>query len=93
MADRIAISVCYANGPQPLLRTLEVAQGTTIGQAIAQSGLLAEAPEIDLTTMPVGVFGKKRPLETVLHASDRVEIYRPLIADPKNARRRRKKPA
>ncbi len=91
MAERIKVSLCYASGPNPLLRALEVDAGTTIGQAIEQSGVLQEAPDINLVTMPVGIYGKKKTLDTVLQARDRIEIYRPLIVDPKNARRRRAK--
>lgn len=91
MAERIKISLCYASGPNPLLRVLEVDAGTTIGQAIELSGMLQDAPEINLVTMPVGIYGKKKTLDTVVQARDRVEIYRPLIVDPKNARRRRAK--
>jgi putative ubiquitin-RnfH superfamily antitoxin RatB of RatAB toxin-antitoxin module len=82
--------VCYASPALQFLRTLAVAPGTTIEQAIVQSGMLQAAPEIDLATIPVGIYGKKKPLDTVLREHDRVEIYRPLVADPKNARRRRK---
>jgi putative ubiquitin-RnfH superfamily antitoxin RatB of RatAB toxin-antitoxin module len=91
MAERIKISLCYASGPNPLLLALEVDAGTTIGQAIELSGMLQDAPEINLVTMPVGIYGKKKTLDTVVQARDRVEIYRPLIVDPKNARRRRAK--
>jgi putative ubiquitin-RnfH superfamily antitoxin RatB of RatAB toxin-antitoxin module len=91
MAERIKISVCYAPGPVPLLRALEVDEGTTIGQAIEISGVLQDAPEINLVTMPVGIYGKKKTLDTVVRPRDRIEIYRPLIADPKDARRRRAK--
>ena len=93
MAEKIKISVCYAPASQPILHVLEVEEGTTIGQAIEISGILQEAPEINLVTMPVGIYGKKRTLDTVLRARDRVEIYRPLIADPKDARRRRARKA
>ena len=91
MAERIKITLCYAPSPVPILYALEVEEGTTIGQAIEFSGILQEAPEINLVTMPVGIYGKKKTLDTVLRARDRVEIYRPLIADPKDARRRRAK--
>lgn len=89
MADRLHVQLCYATPAQETLRDLVVAEGTTIGQAIAQSGLLDEMPGIDLAAQPVGLFGKKRPLDTVLRAHDRIEIYRPLVADPKESRRRR----
>ena len=90
MAEQIHVQVCYAGATAQWLRDLTVAAGTTLEQAVAASGLLADAPEIDLATMPVGIFSKKKALDTVLREHDRVEIYRPLIADPKHARRRRK---
>jgi putative ubiquitin-RnfH superfamily antitoxin RatB of RatAB toxin-antitoxin module len=68
---------------------MQVEQGTTIGQAIERSGVLAEFPEIDLGTQPVGIYAKKKPLDTVLRERDRIEIYRPLVADPKDSRRKR----
>ena len=85
MADRLQVQLCYATPTQEVLLDLEVEQGTTIEQAIIQSAI----PGIDLTSMPVGLFGKKRPLDTVLRERDRIEIYRPLVADPKESRRRR----
>lgn len=84
------VEVCYASDAVHFLRALQVPAGTTIEQAIAISGVLQEVPEVDLTTMQVGIYAKKKTLDTVLREHDRVEIYRPLIADPKNARRRRK---
>lgn len=89
-AELINIQVCYASDAVRFLRSLRVPAGTTLEQAIAASGVLAEVPGIDLTTMQVGIYAKKKPPHTVLREHDRVEIYRPLIADPKNARRRRK---
>jgi putative ubiquitin-RnfH superfamily antitoxin RatB of RatAB toxin-antitoxin module len=89
MADELHVQVCYATATQEYLRDLSVAPGTTIEQAIAQSGVLGEIPEIDPALHPVGVYGKKKPLDTVLREHDRVEIYRPLVADPKDSRRRR----
>jgi len=89
-AETFNIEVCYASDAVQFLRALRVPVGTTIEQAIAISGVLQEVPEIDLAVMQVGVYAKKKTLDTVLREHDRVEIYRPLIADPKNARRRRK---
>lgn len=83
------IKVVYATPAQEFLHDLDVAPGTTIEQAILQSGLLTEVPDVDLATHPVGIYGKKRPLDTVLRARDRIEIYRPLVADPKDSRRKR----
>ena len=71
--------------------TLKIPQGSNISQAINRSGVLQRFPEIDLTVNKVGVFSKIQALDTVLCEGDRVEIYRPLVADPKEARRRRAK--
>jgi putative ubiquitin-RnfH superfamily antitoxin RatB of RatAB toxin-antitoxin module len=85
----IHVQVCYALPDSSFLRALTVPAGTTIGQALTQSGLLQAFPGIDLAINMVGIYGKKKPLDTVLHEHDRVEVYRPLQADPKEARRRR----
>ncbi len=89
MAERIGVQVCYATPLREYLRDLTVEQGTTIEQAIMQSGVLTDIPGIDLALQPVGLYGKKRPLDTVLRERDRIEIYRALVADPKESRRRR----
>lgn len=88
-ADMLAITVCYATAREEFLRPLQVAPGTTIGQAIEMSGVLEAYPDINLTTQPVGIYARKKTLETVLRARDRIEIYRPLVADPKESRRKR----
>jgi len=85
----LQVAVTYALPRQEFIRPLRVAPGTTIGQAIEQSGVLASFPDINLVTQPVGIFGKKKTLDTVLRERDRVEIYRPLVADPKDSRRKR----
>jgi putative ubiquitin-RnfH superfamily antitoxin RatB of RatAB toxin-antitoxin module len=89
MAERIYVQVCYATPAREYLREFAVAAGTTIEQAIAQSGVLTDIPGIDLAVQPVGIYGKKKPLDTVLRERDRIEIYRPLVADPKDSRRKR----
>jgi putative ubiquitin-RnfH superfamily antitoxin RatB of RatAB toxin-antitoxin module len=66
-----------------------VKSGTTVGEAIKRSGMLEQFPEIDLGLNKVGIFGKLARTDTMLRDRDRVEIYRALIADPKEARRRR----
>lgn len=85
------ITICYARPGLQLLRRHQVPSGTSIGQALLGSGILQELTEIDLTNYRVGIYGKLKTLETVLRDQDRLEIYRPLIADPKEARRRRAK--
>lgn len=93
MADAVAttvgVSVCYASDKHEWHRALQVAPGTTIGEAIERSGVLQDFPDINLTTQPVGIYAKKKTLDTVLRERDRIEIYRPLVADPKDSRRRR----
>ncbi|QYG08110.1 RnfH family protein [Janthinobacterium sp. PAMC25594] len=85
----IKVQVCYALPDSSFLRSLSVPAGATIEQAVARSGLLQAIPGIDLASNMVGIYGKRKPLDTVLHEHDRVEVYRPLQADPKEARRRR----
>ena len=85
----LAIEVVYALPDVQEVVALEVAPGTTIEQAIALSGLPSRYPGVDFTTGPVGVYGQLVSRDTYVAAGDRVEIYRPLIADPKQARRRR----
>jgi len=83
----IRVQVCYPSAPQPVLREVTLAEGGTLRDALQASGI--DVPGVDLASCPVGVFGKKKPPETLLREGDRVEIYRPLLADPKDARRRR----
>ena len=88
-ADEICIEVAYALPERAHLITLQVRSGTTIRQGIELSGMLQRCPEIDLAQNRVGIFGKLKELDTVLHGGDRIEIYRPLQVDPKEARRKR----
>lgn len=88
-AERIRVEVAYALPEEQVIIPLEVATGTTAQQAIERSGILQQFMDIDLKANKVGVFGKLVKLDTVLRANDRVEIYRPLIADPKEVRRQR----
>jgi len=88
-AKQIHVEVAYAKPDVQVLQSLTVAEGTTLEQAIQQSGVLDKFPEIDLAENKVGVFGKIAKLDTELRDKDRVEIYRPLIADPKASRRKR----
>jgi putative ubiquitin-RnfH superfamily antitoxin RatB of RatAB toxin-antitoxin module len=88
MAD-IRVQVCYARPDRQFLLELKVPEGTTLQTAVERSGLLLHAPEINLSQNKTGIYGKARPLDTVLREHDRIEIYRPLIADPKESRRRR----
>jgi len=89
MSKDITIEVAYAAARGQTVLQLEVKSGTTIGEAIKQSDILQQFPEIDLALNKVGIFGKLARTDTLLRDRDRVEIYRALIADPKEARRRR----
>ena len=89
MAERFRVQVCYALPDTVSLLNVDIDDGQTLEQVIHASGVLARHPEIDLGKMKIGVFGKLRPLTDLARAGDRIEIYRPLIADPKESRRRR----
>ncbi len=83
------VEVAYALEKKQTLLELEVDEGTTLKQAIEYSGIIDTYPQIDLTKDKTGIFGKIAKLDTVLREKDRVEIYRPLIADPKQVRKER----
>lgn len=86
-AERIAVEVVFARPDRQPVLLVEVPAGSTVEQAIRASGVLTRFPEIDLERNRVGVFGKLTRLDRVVAAGDRVEIYRPLIGDPKEIRR------
>lgn len=88
-SDKLSVEVAYARPEAQVIIPLEVDKGTTVQQAIELSGVLEQFPEIDLEKNKLGVFGKITKGDTELREKDRVEIYRPLIADPKESRRRR----
>ncbi|MEO1890843.1 MAG: RnfH family protein [Candidatus Thioglobus sp.] len=83
------VEVAYALEKKQTLLELEVDEGTTLKQAIELSGIIDTYPQIDLSKDKTGIFGKIAKLDTVLREKDRVEIYRPLIADPKQVRKER----
>lgn len=86
---QLQVEIVYAAPALQIRKLLRVDAGATIQQAIMQSGVLRECTAIDLTACRVGIYGKLKPLDTRLRDQDRIEIYRPLIADPKDSRRRR----
>ena len=88
MADTIDVEVAYAERDRQFLRRLTLAAGATIADAIAASGLEGELG-IDASSLATGIWSKPRPRDAPLADGDRVELYRPLLADPKEARRRR----
>lgn len=89
MADEFQVEVAYALPEQQLILPLKVPAGITVEEAIKRSGMLERFPEIQLAQVKVGIFSKLTKLDSVLRDKDRVEIYRPLIADPKEVRRKR----
>ncbi|WP_374351346.1 RnfH family protein [Chitinimonas sp.] len=85
----LTIEVVYASASAQQLVKLALAEGCTAGEAITRSGLLARFPEIDLAQQRIGIFSRLCTRDTRLRDGDRVEIYRPLLADPKESRRER----
>ena len=83
------IEVAYATAAQQVIIPLQVTPGITLIDAIKLSGVLEQFPDIDLDVNKFGVFSKISKADTVLREKDRVEIYRKLIADPKESRRKR----
>jgi len=84
------VVVAYSPAPQQVDHVaLQLPAGATVNDALRESGLAQRHPGIDLAALKVGVWGKLRPLEHVLRDGDRVELYRPLKVDPKEARRQR----
>ena len=88
-AETIPVEVAYALSDRQIVLALDVVADATVAEVITQSGILEQFSEIDLGENKVGVFGKLGKLTDTLHAGDRVEIYRPLIADPKKVRKQR----
>ena len=86
MSD-INVEVVFALPERQYIKTLRVSEGTTVEQAIQASGILDVRKDIDLSVNKVGIFSRGVKLTDVLQDGDRVEIYRPLTADPKELRR------
>ncbi|WP_089729628.1 RnfH family protein [Candidatus Thiosymbion oneisti] len=82
------VGVAYADKFEKVWLKLEVPDGSTVQQAIEHSGLLTRFPQIDLDTQRVGIFGKLSKLTTKVAEGDRIEIYRPITADPETVERR-----
>ncbi len=87
MAEKIEVEVVFALPEKQRLVTVEVAEGSTIADVIAASGLQSRFRDADLEACTTGLWGKVVPRETVISNGDRVEIYRPLAMDPREARR------
>ncbi|MEN8176365.1 MAG: RnfH family protein [Pseudomonadota bacterium] len=87
--ERLHVEVAYATPERQLILELDGEAGLTLEEAVKRSGILQEFPEIDMDELKAGIFGKVARRDAVLRDGDRVEIYRKLIADPKEARRKR----
>lgn len=85
----ITVEVAYALAKEQLIIPVKVSKGATVEQAITASGMLTKYSDIDLAVNKVGIFGKLTKLDMPLRHLDRVEIYRSLIADPKEVRKQR----
>jgi len=89
MAELMTIEVCYALPAKQELVRVKLPAGATLAQAVEASGLLHKYPEIDLKKNKFGIYAKLSKADALLRDRDRVEIYRPLIADPKEVRKQR----
>lgn len=87
----IEIELVYATPEKQFLLAFSVSPGTTLGDGIEQSNIRSECPGLIIDPNAVGIFGRKVSTDHVLEAGDRIEIYRPLIADPKEVRREKAK--
>lgn len=86
---KIRVEVAYATPDKQTLLSFEVPQGCTVAEAIGLSGIREEFPDMEQDPKAVGIFSRKVSLDDELREGDRVEIYRPLLADPKEMRKRR----
>ena len=89
MSGKINIEAVYALPGEQVLFGHSVPEGATVAEAVRLCGILEKYPEVDMDASKLGIFGKSAKPDTVLRDRDRVEIYRPLLADPKEVRRRR----
>jgi putative ubiquitin-RnfH superfamily antitoxin RatB of RatAB toxin-antitoxin module len=89
MPNEILIEVAYALPQKQIIIPIKIKSGATAEEAINASGIIKKFPEIDLKINQIGIFGKLTQLDHVMRERDRIEIYRPLIADPKEIRRQR----
>jgi putative ubiquitin-RnfH superfamily antitoxin RatB of RatAB toxin-antitoxin module len=89
MPDEILVEIAYALPEEQVIISIKVPTIFNVQQAIDKSGIQKKFPCIDLSKNKVGIFGKKTTLNHLLKDRDRIEIYRPLILDPKEMRRKR----
>ncbi len=89
MSTQIHVEVVYGRRDRQKVVAVSLGEGATLREAVERSGLQAEFPEIDLASNKLGIWNKLAKPDTVVRDKDRVEIYRPLIADPKEVRKQR----
>jgi hypothetical protein len=89
MSNRIQVEVVYGRQDRQKVVKVSLGEGASVREAVEQSGLMAEFPEIDLAKNKLGIWNKLAKPEALVRDQDRVEIYRPLIADPKEVRKQR----
>ena len=82
------IGIVFAKASKQIWMKLDVPEGCTVQNAVKRSGILQQFPEIDLDKHKIGIFGRVTKLDTILEEGQRVEIYRPITADPETAERR-----
>jgi putative ubiquitin-RnfH superfamily antitoxin RatB of RatAB toxin-antitoxin module len=87
--EQFIVEVAYALADEQVILRVQAEAGITVEQALVRSKIAEQFPEIDLENVKVGIFGKAAKLSDELQEGDRVEIYRPLIADPKEVRKKR----
>ncbi len=89
MDEKMVVEVAYAQPDEQLILEVMVDPETTVEKAVETSGILNRFPDIEFDSVNMGIFGKSVRRDRILQEGDRVEIYRPLIADPKEVRRQR----
>ena len=89
MADGVSVEVALATPKCQVLLALRVRNGASVGEVIAASGIASHFPDLTLDDMPTGIWGKDVSRDSKVSEGDRVELYRPLLTDPREARRRR----
>ena len=89
MSGRLGVELVLATAETQVLLALEVNEGATVGDVISESGIESHFPALDIAEMPVGIWGKRVSRESAVRDGDRIELYRPLEIDPREARRQR----
>lgn len=89
MADRLTVELALAMPDRQVLLAVDVDAGANVADVIAMSGIESRFPALAVDEMPVGIWGKRVARETAVRQGDRIELYRPLEIDPREARRQR----